>query len=272
MTAAATLKANLRRRVPVLGAWTSFGHPSITEIFARAGVDFIGIDLEHSTISLAEAQRIIAAAQAGGVVCLPRVASHNAQQIQRLLDAGADGVIVPNVSTRAQVERLVEWCKYPPVGARSYGVARAHGYGMDFDRYVATWNAQSVLIIQVESLQAVEAAEEFVAHEALDGVMVGPYDISGSMGIPGRLDHPRVTAACARVIEACRRHGKACGTHLIEPDEARVRAAFASGYTFVVLASDVFVLWEWAERMRRLSASLRPPRRVGRHGRRVRVA
>ena len=117
----------------VFGAWTSLYHPSITEIFASTGVDFIGIDIEHSTISLGQTQRIIAAAHAGKTACLPRIASHNGEQIKRVLDSGADGIIVPNVATQAEVERLVEWCKYPPAGKRSYGVARAQGYGLKFD-------------------------------------------------------------------------------------------------------------------------------------------
>ena len=242
---------------PVFGAWTSLGHPSITEILAAAGVDFIGIDLEHSTISQEQAQRIIAAAQAGGVVCLPRVASHNGEQIKRLLDSGADGVIVPNVSTRAQVEQLIAWCKYPPLGARSYGIARAQGYGMAFDTYVSQWNERSTLLIQIESVAGVEAIDALLGFEAVDGVMIGPYDISGSMGIPGQLEHPRVAEACGRVIEACQRHRKACGTQVIEPTEASVVAALGTGYTFVVLASDVFLLWTWSERMRRLTATLR---------------
>jgi 2-dehydro-3-deoxyglucarate aldolase len=246
------LRQRLRARAPVFGAWTSLGHPSITEMFAAAGVGFVGIDLEHSTISLGEAQGIIAAAHAGGVACLPRVASHNAEQVRRLLDAGADGVIVPQVSRRAEVERIVEWCKYPPLGRRSYGVARAQEYGADFDRYVRTWNERSTIVIQIESIAGVEAADDLVAQEGVDGAMVGPYDLSGSLGIPGQLADPRVQGACARVIDACRRHGKACGTHLVEPTEEGVREALASGYTFVVLASDVFVLWKWSERMRSL--------------------
>lgn len=243
---------------PVFGAWTSLGHPSITEIFTRAGVDFIGIDLEHSTISQEQAQRIIAASQAAGLVCLPRVASHNGEQIRRLLDSGADGVIVPNVRTPDEVERIIAWCKYPPAGARSYGVARAHGYGRTFDEYVTTWNDRSVLLIQIESIQGVEAVDELLAYEAIDGVMIGPYDISGSLRIPGRLDDPRVRRACARVIDACRRAGRACGTQVIEPTPGRIKDAFGQGYTFVVLGSDVFVLWKWAERMRLFIASHRP--------------
>ena len=247
----------LRARAPLLAAWTSLGHPSITEIFAKAGVDFIGIDLEHSTISQEQAQRIIAAAQAGGVACLPRISSHNGEQIRRLLDSGADGRIVPNVSRLVELERIVAWSKYPPLGARSYGVARAQGYGASFDAYVKHWNERSALIIQIESIQGVEAAEALLASPAVDGVMIGPYDLSGSLGLPGELDHPRVQQACARLVEACRRHRKACGTQVIDPTPEHVAAAFGRGYTFIVLASDVFILWKWSDRMREGSVSWR---------------
>lgn len=247
----------LRERSPVFAAWTSLGHPSITEIFAASGVDFVGIDLEHSTVSLEQAQRIIAAAHAGGTACLPRVSSHNGEQIKRLLDSGADGVIVPNVSTPTEVERIVEWCKYPPVGKRSYGIARAQAYGFDFDTYVSSWNDRSVIIIQIESIQGVEAVSELLSHEWINGAMIGPYDLSGSLGIPGQLSDSRVRDACARVVEACRRQGKACGTQIVEPTKENVREAFDSGFTFVVLASDVFVLWKWSASMRDLIAQLK---------------
>lgn len=247
----------LSAKTRALGAWTSLGHPSITEIFTTAGVDFIGIDLEHSTISQQEAQRIIAAAHAGGVACLPRISSHNGEQIKRLLDSGADGVIVPNVTSRAEVERIIAWCKYPPIGQRSYGVARAQEYGIAFEPYVSTWNQRCTIVIQIESMAGVEAADTLLGYDDVDGVMIGPYDISGSLGIPGALTDVRVTAACHRVVEACQRHGKACGTQMIEPDERTVTEAFEAGYTFVVLASDVFILWKWSERMRTLSAGRR---------------
>ncbi|MBI4256643.1 4-hydroxy-2-oxovalerate aldolase [Candidatus Uhrbacteria bacterium] len=252
-----SIAASFRSRKPVLGAWTSLAHPSIAEIFASAGVDFIGIDLEHSTISLEQAGRIIAAAHAGGIACLPRVSSHNGEQIKRLLDSGADGIIVPNVSTRNEVGRIVEWCKYPPLGKRSYGIARAQRYGFNFEEYTRTWNERSLIIIQIESKEGIEAADDLLSHDCVDGAMIGPYDLSGSLGIPGQLSDSRVTEACARVVKACSRKGRACGTHIIDPTEENVGVAFREGYTFVVLASDVFVLWKWSERMRELVARLR---------------
>ena len=245
----AAFKARLRGRERVFGAWTSIGHPQITEIFTRSGVDFVGIDVEHSTISQGEAQRIIAAAQAGGALCLPRVASHNGEAIRRLLDSGADGVIVPTVDTAEQVEELVGFAKYPPVGRRGYGVARAQGYGFDSADYYADWNETGSLIVQIESVTGVENADEICSHPAIDGIIVGPYDISGSLGIPGQIDHPLVREAASKVVEACKRHGKACGTQLVDPNAANVAGAFDDGFTILLLASDVFLLWKWSERM-----------------------
>lgn len=244
-----SLAKRLRERRRLFAAWTSLGHPSIAEIFAEPPVDFISLDLEHSTISQEQAQRLIAASQAGGVPCLVRAASHNGEQIRRVLDSGADGIILPNVTTRAQVDQLVQWAKYPPAGSRGYGVARAQGYGMRFAGYTATWNARCVLMVQIESMAAVEAIDTLVMNPHVQGVMVGPYDLSGSLNIPGRLTDRRVRQACARVIAACRRRGKACGIQLTDPAPRTVADAFRSGYTFVVLGSDVFILWKWIERM-----------------------
>ncbi len=244
-----SLSHRFRSRTLLFGAWTSLAHPTITEIFARSGVDFVGIDMEHSTIGQEQAQRIIAAAHAGQTACLPRVASHNGEQIRRLLDSGADGIIVPNVSACDEIERIVEWSKYPPVGKRSYGVARAQGYGFDFDSYTSTWNDRSVVIAQIESRKGVEAIDQLLENDYLDGVMIGPYDISGSLGIPGQLSHPKVTEACIRVAEACQKHGKACGTQLVDPTQVEMEASLRAGYSFVVLASDIFLLWKWSASM-----------------------
>ena len=241
------LKRKFRNRLPVLAGWTSLGHPQIAEMLCRSGVDFLGIDLEHSTISQEQAQCIIAASQASGVACIPRVASHNGESIRRLLDSGADGVLVPTVETSDQVRRLIEWVKYPPVGRRGFGVARAQGYGHDFEGYVSHWNETSVLILQIESIQAVENIGELLQFDEVDGVMIGPYDLSGSLGIPGQIESELVSEASRVVLASCERHHKACGTHLIQPDSESVETALSDGYTFLALASDVFVLQKWGK-------------------------
>lgn len=252
-----SLKRKIRGREMAYAAWTSLAHPSITEMFTRSGVDFVGIDIEHSTISQEQSQRIIAAAQATGSICLPRIASHNMEMIKRLLDSGADGIIAPMVSSRAEVDRLVSWIKYPPEGSRSFGISRGQGYGFDFETYTSSWNEMSTFIVQIESKEGVENAEEIISHEGVDGAMIGPYDLSGSYGIPGRFDDPVIVEATGKVIELCRRLGKGCGTQVIEPSVDSIGAAVDAGYTFVVLASDIFILWKWSERIQGILAELR---------------
>lgn len=251
------LRTKLRNRKPVFAAWTSLAHPSITEIFSRSGVDFIGIDIEHSTINQEQSQRIIAASQASGSLCLPRVASHNIEMIKRLLDSGADGIMVPMVNTLQEAKDIVSWCKYPPEGKRSFGISRAQGYGFDFNEYIRDWNNSSLLIAQIESAEGVSSIDKIASLDGIDGVMVGPYDLSGSLNVPGKLEHPKVISAVKKVIQACKKAGKSCGTQIIEPDITNIKAAFSSGHTFVVLASDVFLLWKWAQKMKNLIRNAR---------------
>lgn len=246
------LKTKLRRRQIVFGAWMSFYHPSIAEVFCKTGVDFLGIDLEHSTISQEQAQRIIAACQASDTLALPRIATHNMEMVKRVLDSGADGIIAPMVSTKKQAEQIASWCKYPPHGERSFGVARAQGYGLDYEKYTKSWNDACSLIVQVETAEGVDNIEDILSCEQVDAVMIGPYDISGSYGIPGQIYHRKVQLACNRVVKACSKKKKSCGIQLVDANKNQIRKAFSNGYNFLVLSSDLFIMWKWSEQTKRL--------------------
>ena len=251
------MKTKLRNRERMFAGWVSYAHPSITETFALAGFDFIAIDMEHTTITLEQAQRIIAASQSEGVPCLPRPVSHSNDYFKPLLDSGADGLLVQMVNTQEEVVTIITDIKYPPVGRRTYGVNRAQSYGFDFDAYIESWNESSSLILQIESIEAVENIEKLLEFEEVDGVMIGPYDMSGSLGVPGQTSHPKVIDATRIVIDACERYKKSCGTQVADPTSEGVQSLFDLGYTFVVLGSDLFILWKWAEQMRGLMQSFR---------------
>ncbi|MDP2599188.1 MAG: aldolase/citrate lyase family protein [Deltaproteobacteria bacterium] len=244
-----TLKQKLRNRERVFGAWTSIPHPGVTEMFcAIMKPDFVGIDIEHTTVGMERVQQIMTAGQPHSTALLPRVASHNGEQIKRLLDAGADGLIVPMVNSKAEVDQIVNWMKYTPVGKRSYGISRAQGYGPGFKDYIEIWNERSSLIVQIESIAAVENIDSILSSPEVDGAMIGPYDISGSLGVPGKLDHPKVLKACDHVIEACARHKKSCGNQIVDPNAENMGQFFDQGFTFLILSSDLFLLWKWCEK------------------------
>lgn len=241
------LKSKLANRELVFGAWMSFSHPSIAEIFSSGEFDFLAIDMEHTTISLEQAQRIIAASQSFGVPCLPRPVSHSNDWIKPLLDSGADGIIAPLVNSRESSINLRDLLKYPPMGKRSFGVNRAHGYGKDFDNYLQKWNDTSVYIAQIENIEGLENIDQILETENLDGVMIGPYDMSGSLGVPGQTQHPRVLEAEKTIIDACLRSNKSCGTQLAQFTSSNVQKAIDKGYNFIFASSDLFILNDWTQ-------------------------
>ena len=251
------LKGKLQSRDLVFGSWVSFSHPSITEIFAAQSFDFHAIDMEHTTISLEQAQRIIAASQASNVPCLPRPVSHSNDYIKPLLDSGADGIIAPLVHNGALSQSIVDLMKFPPDGKRSFGVNRAHGYGLKFNEYLANWNATSVYIAQIESIDAVKNISEILKNPYLDGVMIGPYDMSGSLGVPGQVSHPLMLEAERKVIESCQKAKKSCGTQLADFSKSNIDQAIQKGYTFIIASSDLFILNAWAENAGSLMESYR---------------
>jgi len=232
------LKKRLRSRELMFGSWVSFSHPSITEIFASHKFDFLVIDMEHGTINLEQAQRIISASQYFGVPSIPRPVSHSNDFIKPLLDSGCDGLMAPLVNSDIELNSLIDLIKFPPSGKRSYGVNRAHGYGSNFDNYVRNWNENSVFIAQIESKSAVENIESILKNPDLDAVMIGPYDLSGSLGVPGDKFNPLVKEAELKVIKACKDYGVSCGTQLSNFNSQDVEKSIAMGYTFIIAASD----------------------------------
>jgi len=246
------LKHKFRNRERLFAGWVSYAHPSITETFASADFDVIFIDMEHSTINIEQGQRIIAASHGENVPCIPRPVSHSNDYIKPLLESGADGMLIQMVETPDQVEQLVRYIKYPPLGHRTYGVNRAHGYGLCFDEYINSWNSTSVFLLQIESALAVQNIEQLLAYDEVDGVMIGPLDLAGSLGVPGQTKHPLVLEASLQVINACKKYGKSCGTQVADANYAEVESLFSLGYTYAILGSDLFVFTKWASDMNSL--------------------
>lgn len=251
------LKKRLRNRERLFAGWISYSHPSITETFAKAGFDFMFIDMEHSTISIEQGQRIIAASQSEGVSCIPRPVSHSNDYIKPLLESGADGMLVQMVETREHVQALINDIKYPPLGRRTYGVNRAQSYGFEFDKYIQNWNETSSLLLQVESIKGVENINDLLEFDEVDGVMIGPLDIAGSLGVPGQTTHPLVIEASRKVISACKKYGKSCGTQVADANPSTVKFVFDLGYNYAILGSDLFVLWKWAAQMEEMMKNMR---------------
>ena len=131
-----SLKERLRKKEVTIGSWITLGHPSVAEIMAKAGFDWLTVDMEHSAITLHQAQQLIQVIELSGVVPLVRVGENDPNLIKRVMDAGAHGVIVPMVNSKEDAEKAVRSVKYPPRGFRGVGLARAQKYGADFEGFI----------------------------------------------------------------------------------------------------------------------------------------
>jgi 2-dehydro-3-deoxyglucarate aldolase len=236
------LKGRLQSGTLSIGSWISLGHPAIAEIMARAGFDFLVIDLEHSVISIREAGDLIRVIDLCGVPSIVRTTSNDPQQIKRVMDAGAHGVIVPMVKSRAEAQAAVDAVYYPNRGRRGVGLSRAQGYGVGFERYCEWLEQCGVVIVQIEHIDAVENLESILSVDGVDAYIVGPYDLSASMGMPGKLDDPEVVAAVDRVRAVGARMKKPGGVHLVEPDHERLRKYVQDGFRLIAYSVDFRML------------------------------
>lgn len=238
----ATLKNKLQTGQLTVGSWITLGHPAIAEIYANAGFDWLVVDLEHSTISIEQAGDLIRVIDLAGSSPLVRLTSNNVEQIKRVMDAGAHGIVVPNVNSREEAEQAVAATRYAPDGIRGVGLARAQSYGVSFKEYLDWQKNSPVVIAQIEHKKALDNLEQIFSVQGVDGFIIGPYDLSCSMGMPGEFDRSEFIEAMDFIRNTGKKMGCPAGLHIVEPDHARLRQVIDEGYRFIAYSVDIRML------------------------------
>lgn len=240
-----------------IGSWVTIGHPSIIEIMGSAGFEWLVIDLEHSSIDLPTAQVLITTIQANKMSALVRVSKNEEVVIKRVLDMGADGVIVPMVNTPEEARQAVSFVHYPPSGKRGVGLFRAQNYGIGFDDYKTRLGSEVVLIAQIEHIEAVKNIEQIISTPGINGIIIGPYDLSGSMGFPGEFHRQDVKEALQRVALACQNANFPLGFHVIQSDCEKLKEKISEQYSFLAFSLDFFFLGDKArDEMKKLKGQI----------------
>ena len=230
------LKARLKNGECCIGAQLGLTDPAVVEIFGRAGYDWISIDIEHAPHSIDGVRLMLQAAVHTSAVALARPTRLDIDEIRRYLDLGSPGVMCPFINTGDEAARLVQYCLYPPAGMRGWGPRRAVNYGFDSDGYLTKANDAMICLPIIESPEAVERIDEIVGVDGITGAVMGPMDLSMSMGCFKKFDDPRFIEAFDTVRAACKRHGKVMGTGCYSLDFARECAAKGDG--LLLSASD----------------------------------
>jgi 4-hydroxy-2-oxoheptanedioate aldolase len=227
-----TFKTRLHRGDRLLGFFVGTPSPATVEMAGFCGYDFVIVDTEHGPAGIETIENMLRAAAMHGMAGLVRVPDASYASIQRVLDAGADGILVPHVATAQVAREVVERALFPPLGRRGVALSRSSAYGTgDAKAYYATRNRHTVVIAMVEDAAALPVVEEIVATPGLDAVFIGPGDLAASLGHAGDPRHPEVQAAVARVAAAAQRAGVARAT--VGRSAADVRRLAAEGIGMV---------------------------------------
>ena len=222
-------------------------HASIAEIMGQAGYDWVAVDLEHGAISVHQLPDIFRALELGGTLPLARLARGHLKDCKQALDAGAGGVIVPMVESVEQLVAVRDACRWPPAGTRGVGFSRANLFGKNFESYVEEAQAP-LLVAMIEHVRAVANLDAILSVAGLDALLVGPYDLSASMGLTAQFEHPDFQSVMKRVLDLAAKNRIPCGLHVVAPSLEQLRQGIEEGYRFLAYSMDAVFLQHASKR------------------------
>lgn len=224
----------------IFAAWQQLASPQATIAMISIGFDWIVVDLEHSSITTQEAEAIFIAAERHNAKPFVRLPSADPYLARRLLDAGVGGLFVPVVETREEFDDFAQYCFFPPKGKRGLGLTRANSWGKNLEKYFHEF--KPVIIAQIETKKGAENITDIVSSEFLDGIMIGPYDLSASLGTPGQFDNKTFKDICASVTAKAKNHKKMVGYHQVEPNQEELQKRIEEDYDFIAYGTDIVAL------------------------------
>ena len=253
------IRQNLASDKPTVGTWLQFPSPDCAEIMAKAGYDWVACDMEHGSFGHGLLPDIFRAIEVGGAVPFARLPLAEKSWIKAALEAGAQGLIFPMIESDEQLAAAIDLATYPGQDlwrskgqtAREYrgvGYCRANTFGKDFDAYRSEITPNLFIVAQIEHIRALDHLDQILSHPRLDAIMVGPYDLSGSMGLTGQFDHPDFIRVLENIRKTCAKHKVPMGPHIVMPDPQELRNQIALGARFIAYGIDSVFLWKSAER------------------------
>lgn len=242
------LREKMESGQQTVGSFIGMGGAGTAECMALAGMDYCIIDTEHGPFDVETAMDVIRAAELNGMTPLVRVKDGNRNSVLKMLDVGAKGLIIPFLNSVEEMKEIISYGKYFPLGERGVAFGRGAGYGyaehakQGLEEYFRICNRETLLIPQCERVGCLEHIEEITALEGIDGIFVGPYDLSASMGIPGQFDNPEFKEAVARILKACKDNNKLSFIYCADGEIAKMR--LAQGFGSATIACDFNIFTE----------------------------
>ena len=241
-----TIRSKMADKIASIGSWMQIPNSSVAEVMGQSGYDWIAVDLEHGSFSLHQLPDIFRAIELGGTLPLARLAQGGEVECKQVLDAGAAGVIVPMIRSSEQLEIVRDFCRWPPSGRRGVAYSRANLFGKNFDEYSAEAQAP-LLIAMLEHIEAVEKLDKILNVHGLDGILIGPYDLSASMKITGDFANAYFQEVVKLISTKCQHKNIPYGTHVVTPSYNRLQENIKSGELFIAYSIDSVFLTHSAQ-------------------------
>lgn len=237
------VRTKLKSKQVSMGSWMQIPNSSLAEIMGDAGYDWVAIDLEHGGINHTQLADLFRAIELKQSLSLVRLAEGTTKDCKQALDAGAGGVIVPMVETSEQLRNIKLQCCWPPSGRRGVGFSRANLFGKYFKNYMDEAQ-QPLLVAMIETHKGLENLKDILSVEGLDAILVGPYDLSASLGVLGDFDSPKFKSALQEIIKQTQEKNIGLGIHVVQPDPQVLKKRIAEGFNFVAYSIDSVFLVE----------------------------
>ncbi len=237
------IRTKLKEGKSSIGSWLQISDTSVSEIMANSGYEWLVIDLEHGSISLNQIPDLCRSIELSGCLPLARLPNNNSTDCSNILDAGVAGIIIPNIIDENHLKKIISSASYPPSGMRGVGYSRANLFGANIESYMS-WAQKPFIVAQIENILAIDNLKNILDIKGLDAVLIGPYDLSASMGITGDFNNINFKKVIKKFSKICKEKKVPYGTHIINPSINELKKSILDGYQFVAYSTDAYMLYK----------------------------
>lgn len=231
------LKTKLDNTSLTIGSWLQLDEANSALIVSKSKFEWIAVDLEHGFFSENNLPNIFKSILMGGTIPFARVRDSSKNSIVRAMDAGAYGLIIPNIESQEQLQKVVEFANYPPLGKRGVGYCPANNYGNSFEEYIQTIK-NPIIIAMIESKKGLENINKIVSCKGYNGILIGPYDLSASLNITGKFSNIKFKNAINKILSTCKLNKKSVGIHQVKPSIPELNKLIKKGFNFIPYGMD----------------------------------
>ncbi len=244
------IRLSLKKKYSI-GTWIQIPNSTLTEIIGNSNFDWVAFDMEHGAIDISQLPSLCRSLELGDTLPIARLPNNDVFLAQRVLDAGIGGLIIPNITNKMQIEKIVKYSKYPPEGSRGVGYSRSNLFGkyfMDYNKIPK----HPLVIGMIESKEAISNLDDLFSYNDVDEFFIGPYDLSASLGVTGQFNNIIFKKTIKLILAKSKKYNKPIGIHIIQDSKKEVKKRITEGFKFIAYSVDSFIMTKYLKRPEKL--------------------